>query len=73
MPSVDGRHFGAFVTDWLALPGQYLFVVGEGDGLWNKKVPRTRMAVVRLDGRLGSFGLGGRLDFCSSVSCALCD
>ena len=66
----DGRHFGAFVTDWLEL---YLFVVGEGDGLWIKKVPRTRMVVVRLDGRLGSIGLGARLDFCSSVSCSLCD
>ena len=68
----DGKHFGAFVTDWLELPRQSLFVIGEGDGLWNKKVPRTRMVVVRLDGRLGSFGLGARLGFCSSVSCALC-
>ena len=28
---------------------------------------------VGLDGRLGSFGLGARLGFCSSVSCTLCD
>ena len=48
----DGRHFGAFVTDWLELPRKSLFVVGEGDGLWNKRVPRARMVVVRLDGRL---------------------
>ena len=48
----DGRHFDAFVTDWLELPRQYLFVVGEGDGLWNKRVPNARMVVVRLDGRL---------------------
>ena len=48
-------------------------MVAEGDGLWNKKVPRTGILVVRLDGRLDSFGLGARLDFCSSVRCSLCD
>jgi len=48
-------------------------VIGEGDGLWNKRVPRARMVVVRLDGRLGSSSLGPRLGFCSSVSCTLCD
>jgi hypothetical protein len=69
----DGRHVGAFVTDWLELPRKSLFVVGEGDGLWNKRVPRARMVVVRLDGRLGSSSLGPRLGFCSSVSCTLCD
>jgi len=37
----DGRHFGALVTDWLELPRQCLFVVGEGDGLWNKRVPKA--------------------------------
>ena len=69
----DGRHVGAFVTDWLELPRHYLFVIGEGDGLWNRRVPNARMVVVRLNGRLGSFGLGARLVFCSSVSCTLCD
>ena len=68
----DGKHFGAFVTDWLELP-VWCFVMGEGNGLWNRKLPRTRMVVVRLDGRLGSCGLGPRLGFCSSVSCTLCD
>ena len=61
------------MTDWLELPRQYLFVVGEGDGLWNKRVPNARMVVVRLDGRLSSFGLGARLGFCSSVGCTLFD
>jgi hypothetical protein len=61
------------VTDWLEVSGQYLFVVGEGEGLWNKRVHNARMVVVRLDGRLGSLGLGARLGFSSSVSCTLCD
>ena len=69
----DGKHLGAFVTDWLELPRQSLFVIDEGEGLWNKRVPRTRMVVGRLDGRLGSSGLGTRLGFYSSVSCTMCD
>ena len=68
----DGKHFGAFVTDWLELPRRSLFVIGGGVWLWNKRVSRTRMVVVMLDGRLGSSCLGARLGFCSSVSCALC-
>ena len=69
----DGKHFGAFVTDLLEPPRKSLFMVGEGDGLWNKKVPRTRMVVERLDGRLGSSNSGARLGFRSSVSSAMCD
>ena len=68
----DGRHFGTFVADWFELPRQSLLAVGEGDGLWGKKVPRARMVVVGLGGRLGFLGLGARSGFCSSVSCTLC-
>ena len=67
----DGRHFAAYVIDWLELP-KTLFVRGDGAGLWNQEVPRTRMIVVRLDGRLGGCGVGPSLGFCSSDACALC-
>ena len=63
----DGKHFDAFVTDWLEL-SVWCFVIGEGDGLWNRKLHRTRMVVIRLDGRLGSCGLGARLGLCSSIN-----
>ena len=66
----DGKHFAAFVVDWLELPVT-LFVMGEGHGLWNTMLPRTRMIVVRLDGRLGSACAGPKLGFCSCVSCTL--
>jgi hypothetical protein len=67
----DGKHFAAFVVDWLELPVT-LFVMGEGHGLWNTMLPRTRMIVARLDGRLGSACVGPKLGFCSCVSCTLC-
>ena len=67
----DGRHFAAYVTDWLELP-RTLFVRGDGDGLWNQSVPRNRMIVVRLDGRLGNCRVGPSLGFCSSDTCGLC-
>ena len=67
----DGRHFAAYVTDWLELT-KTLFARGDGDGLWNHSVLRNRMVVVRLDDRPGGKGIGPSLGFCSSDACGLC-